>query len=801
MTPAANHLPIRVDRAADVVVRVVSCGLVVIFIGFIGAVGAATPANSQIAPQIESSINASSDARMLLEAYELVYDFDNEIVTAIGGVEIHYDGFTVEAGQVTYYQRSGRLIASGGVRIIEPDGNIITATQADITDDLRDGFVENINVQTVGRARFAARSAERRDGNITIFDNGVYTACEPCRDEPDRPPLWQVKATKIIVNREEKTVNYENASLEFYGVPIAWLPFLFHPDPTVKRKTGFLQPDAGYAKALGFSAATPFFWNIAPDKDITFIPTVYSNQGFLGQVEWRQRLMNGSYNIRLAGILQQDIAEFVDENGDRLSGYRKERGAVQTSGRFHINNRWTWGWDLLASSDRTFGRDYSIPGATERDVANTIYLTGMSEQNYFDLRAYAFKVQREDTVETDVITNIGIAHDDQSEQAIVHPILDHSYIFGQPVFGGELQIQSNVTSLTRAEHDLRTTPAVNYYTGVAGTFTRASTDISWQRTLVGMGGQMFTPFAYLKADVSWLTPELALPGDPHGLIKNEALGRAMPAVGLEYRWPFLATGGPATQTFGPIAQIIVRPDETHIGALPNEDAQSLIFDDSILFSRDKFSGYDRLEGGTRANAGFTYQARFSNGATFNALFGQSYHLTGVNSFAQSDVSLSGVGSGLESDTSDLVGGIVFNNGHGFSVVARGRFDDGNLDLNRGEITANAVYGRSNASIGIVHERKQPTLGISDDRQEVSGRAVVALNDNWAVSGSLVYDMENKSQVKHTIGLAFDNECFNLSATYSSTRDTYDDLVENKQFFVRFNLRTIGDSNLSYKLEE
>ena len=169
MTQAAKHLPVKVDRAAGIVVRVILCGLVFISIG---AVGAVTPAKSQIAPQIEGPIKASRNARMLLEADELVYDFDNEIVSAIGGVEIHYDGFTVEADKVTYYQRSGRLIASGGVRIVEPDGNIVTASQADITDDLRDGFVENINVQTVGRARFAARSADRRDGNITIFNNG-----------------------------------------------------------------------------------------------------------------------------------------------------------------------------------------------------------------------------------------------------------------------------------------------------------------------------------------------------------------------------------------------------------------------------------------------------------------------------------------------------------------------------------------------------------------------------------------------------------------------------------------------------
>ena len=296
------------------------------------------------------------------------------------------------------------------------------------------------------------------------------------------------------------------------------------------------------------------------------------------------------------------------------------------------------------------------------------------------------------------------------------------------------------------------------------------------------------------------SPQSALPGDPPVLITNGVVGRVMPAIGLEYRWPFLATGGPATQTFGPIAQIIVRPNETHIGDVPNDDAQSLVFDDSILFSRNKYSGNDRLEGGTRANVGFTYEARFNNGASFDALFGQSYQLAGVNSFAQRGVLPRGL-FGLESDISDFVGRIGFNNGHGFSVAARGRFDDGNLGLNRGEVSANAVYGQSNASVGFVHLRKQPTLGIVDDRQEISGRATIALNDNWAVSGSLVYDAENKAQVKHTIGLAYDNECFTLSAIYSNTREAYDDLVGNKQFFVRFNLRTIGDSKLSYKLEE
>src|ERR1700676_4630941 len=93
-------------------------------------------------------------------------------------------------------------------------------------------------------------------------------------------------------------------------------------------------------------------------------------------------------------------------------------------------------------------------------------------------------------------------------------------------------------------------------------------------------------------------------------------------------------GGP--QRIEPIAQLILRPNEPNIGRLPNEDSQSLVFDDSNLFKVDKFAGYDRVEGGGRANAGLQYTAQFNRGGYVSAMFGQSYQLFGVNSFAVAD---------------------------------------------------------------------------------------------------------------------------------------------------------------------
>src|SRR5690606_3312390 len=116
-----------------------------------------------------------------------------------------------------------------------------------------------------------------------------------------------------------------------FGVPIAYVPVFFHPDPTVRRKTGFLTPSFRHSDTLGFGVTTPFFWNLAPNYDVTFSPTMLSRQGLLMQTEWRHRMMNGSYSIRLAGIFQQDKDEFRDDDGAPLSGHRESRGSLRTT--------------------------------------------------------------------------------------------------------------------------------------------------------------------------------------------------------------------------------------------------------------------------------------------------------------------------------------------------------------------------------------------------------------------------------------------------------------------------------------
>ena len=90
-----------------------------------------------------------------------------------------------------------------------------------------------------------------------MLNQGVYTACEPCKAHPERPPLWQVRAAKIIENQQTHTIYFENAWLDIYGVPVAYIPYFSAPDPTVTRQSGLLAPTTPATTASAPASACP----------------------------------------------------------------------------------------------------------------------------------------------------------------------------------------------------------------------------------------------------------------------------------------------------------------------------------------------------------------------------------------------------------------------------------------------------------------------------------------------------------------------------------------------------------------
>ena len=393
-------------------------------------------------------------------------------------------------------------------------------------------------------------------------------------------------------------------------------------------------------------------------------------------------------------------------------------------------------------------------------------------------------------------TNDTGAEYNQDRQPLVAPVVDQSYLFDKTVLGGQLSMKNNLVSLTRGQTDCVDVNGDGIcekgdaILGLKGNFNRASTDWTWENQTIGPVGMVFKPFAYLRADAFYLAQDESLPG----ISDNGNYYRAMPALGLEWRWPILAAGMSSSFLFEPIAQMIVRPDEQLAGQLPNEDAQSLVFDDSSLFDWDKFSGYDRIEGGTRANIGFRYAAELGAIATVSGVVGQSYQLAGLNSYAVQDLTETGTVSGLESDVSDYVGSMTVDSGQGYFVTARGRVDSDTFDVNQAQITATGKMGDVTASASYLYLREQPAIASSNSgtpTDTVSGRASWQFTETWRVFGSVAWDFEEKKLAGNSIGIAYDDECTTFSIAYSEITQDYTDLQTSKSLIVSLQLRTLG----------
>ncbi len=744
--------------------------------------------------------NGEGGGQMLLEADQLIYDNNSDAVEAVGNVQIAYNGYTLVAQRVTYSRSSGRVIAQGEVEIVEPNGSRIYADEIDITDDFSDGFVSALRVETADNTRFAAESAERRDGEIAVFNNGVYTACEPCKENPAKPPLWQIRANRVIINSRTKRVEYEGASFELFGKPIAYLTRFSHADPSIKRQSGFLFPSVSYSENKGIAIRGSYFWAPADNYDLTVSETWYSNQGFLTEAEWRQRLESGAYNLRIAGINQQNPDDFGSENIDST---KSERLAVMSTGKFQINPRWTWGWNVLLQSDENFARTYSLRDFGGRDQTNEIFLTGLAGKNYFDLRGQKFLVQ-DDRVDQDGDALNG-NQKLQNQQGNALPIMDYNWVSDQAIGGGQVSFDMNLQNIHRHESNifnndgLVTQGANERYHGIAGNSTRISAEAEWKASEI-VNGAVVTASLSARGDGMMLnTEDLASVTNP--LVDNDGLGRGMAAGMLEIRYPLISRDGYATHLFEPIAQIIARPNETHIGQFVNEDAQSLVFDTTNLFERDKYSGYDRVEGGTRANVGFRYAANFRNGASVDIVGGQSFHLAGLNSFAQQDLVNAGLDSGLETTRSDYVVSANVNNGHGLQFGLGGRFDEKNLAFRRGELSARYVNPLFGVATSYVFIDSQPQYAYATRRHEVNASASVKLTDTWRAFASMSFDLEQSNLYQNGIGLAYDDSCFSFSMAYTRSEDRYTGDATESSVIFRLGLRTIGDYGYKYSLDD
>ncbi|HKU54684.1 MAG TPA: LPS assembly protein LptD [Rhizomicrobium sp.] len=683
------------------------------------------------------------DAPILLEADEIVYDSQAKTVSAVGHVEITDDGRVLLAERVEYDQASDKVTARGHVSITDDKGNVAFADHVVLTDHMRDGALQGFGALIGKTGRLAAKSAQRVNGNTVIARHTVYSPCTICNQPGQRTPLWQVKAERVVYDQTKHKVRFTSATVEVHGVPVAWLPAVSVPDPTVRYATGLLTPEFGNSTKIGYFTRLPLYLALSPSQDMTMAPMFTTSGGQVLELEYRARWNNG-------GLWFQGSGAYNPNGGLSGSPGAQTYGHIFGSARQSLNDNWRAGMDVQATSNSVYMRFYDVSFLDR--LVNDVFLEGTPGRSRFSLASYYFQGLRS----TDVTARI----------PFVLPRLEMSYIPIHKVAGGSFRLDLSGIAIGRdnQRNDQRVTGEMN-----------------WKKPFVFDNGQLWTIVADARGDFYHF--DYPSSGPPSAFATSIERGTAY--LGLDWRWPFVASGSSGrSYILQPIAQLVAQPYGGNPRGIRIEDSQSFEFDDNNVFSFNQVPGYDLIESGPRANVGVMAEALFPGGKV-EAQVGQTYRL-------KPDPLLAAF-SGNRGTSSDLVGSFSVKFPH-LDVTDRIDMDRGNGSIRRHEIYLTGTYDRSSLQLSYIHlPQSIASLGLPG-REEVNAQADVNVWRNWQVFAAIQRDLTNNQFLNTEYGLGYEDECLAISLAYRRKyiSDVIQGLPPSTSVILRFNLKT-GDS--------
>lgn len=706
------------------------------------------------------SAPSKSDDQVQFSADKLDYDSDADIVTATGDVRMYRAADRVRADKVVWNRKTGKVVASGSVVLTNPGGDMAYGDSVELTDTLKDGMVDNILVVLQQGGRIAARNGVRQTGIVTL-DDAAYTPCPVTgASNCPREPSWKITAVRVVYNPDLKRIFFKGARFHLFGLPSIPLPTFSSPVDD-DAHSGLLTPDFRYSRTNGLEFAFPYYWKIAPNRGLTVTPRIYSRVLPALQLRYDALTSSGAYQISGIGTVSPRTDSLVTATpGATQDDFR---GYLDASGKFQIDPYWSVSGSIRLTTDRTFLRRYDI----SRDdlLRNTVKVERIDLNSYLSISGWAVQTLR--------------VNDRQGLQPFALPEIDYRRRLSDPVLGGTVQLQLNTLAIGRA----------------AGQDTqRAFVSAQWELRRITRWGQEVSLTAYGRGDIYHASDTLAT--NVSSYRGSEGVrGRAIGALALDVKWPFVGRFLNGSQRLTPRFQVVAAPQTANLG-IPNEDARSVDLEDSNLFALNRFPGYDRFEDSTRFTYGADWAVTLPNFA-LSATIGQSYRLS-------TRPSLFPEGTGLTDRFSDFVGRTELRFKDFVSVTHRYRLDKNGLAVRRNEVDATVGSRSTYVLLGYLRLNRNITPALEDlrDREEARLGGRVKFARYWSLFGSAIIDLTDRREdpaslsngfdpIRHRIGIAYENDCLKLGLTWKRDYQDTGDARRGDSFLLTLAFRRLG----------
>lgn len=489
------------------------------------------------------------------------------MLIASGNVQIFYEGRLLTAAEIRYDSQARTISAVGPLSIREPNGTVFTAEFAELSENIRDGVIRGARLLLADQLQLASAEIRRTADRFNSMTNVIASSCQVCVSRPT--PVWQIRAQQITHDELRQRIYFRHATLEVFGLPVAYLPYFRIPSPEVQRATGFLVPQFLSSEYFGDGLKIPYYVTLGDHADTTITPTVTLQGAQLIDMEYRQRFRTGGFDLFGAFAIS-------DENGDDGRGFATAEGAFVLP------------YDVVLSFDGTILSDYGFMkqfsyNNTDR-VVSEISLSRYDDRSYFFLAAASLLSLRDD--------------ENNDRIPIVFPEFSYRNYRTDLFGGGKVGYEIDSVGLTREEGQ---------------SVTRVGGAIDWTVPLEFQYGIRAKAFTELELDFYRVRDSNQFPDD--------ILSSFHPSVGAEISWPLGQSFANSRHVFQPIVQVMYTADPSWNDAVPNEDSRQVEFDETNLFDLNRYPGQDASEIGLRANLGATYTIFNDDGWEISAATG------------------------------------------------------------------------------------------------------------------------------------------------------------------------------------
>jgi len=670
----------------------------------------------------------------VLKADKINGDQATNIISATGNVELKKDGNTLFSDTLSYDQNSHNISAVGNIRLKNYDMGNVLAKTADVKSDFKSGNFNDATIIFNDGSYMQSPKISRVNESKTIFKTPIFSIC-PNSDIKDDNLLAGAETDAISITSQQTTIDRSTDSVKtkhgvvrFYDFPILYTPYLKTAIPSSRRKSGFLHPSYVNSTKLGAGLKIPYYFNIAPDKDLTTTIQTYPGNGHLIlDNKYRKLRKNGSYAVDL------EVANNKPKNNN-LAGTKENtqstRWYLKSTGDLALPKNLNLEFNIDNVGDKNYLRDY----------ANQFngYTTSEINLDYIKDKDYG-------SIKTVRIQELEVSNDEK-EEPLALPILNY-YTEKKPEhsqFNQTYSLLTNATIIARKSgvqyRRLSLKPEVKIPYNLSGNLFELSSNIQGDFYNIENNFESSTRDNNFDSTITNYRPE----------------------ANLKWSLPMATKHNSNTLILEPLITATASTYTNSTGNTPNEDSNNTELTQSNLFLSDRLTGFDRNEAGQRLSYGF-------KSSLFNDYIGQFYLGLG-QSWRQASKTADVVIRGFnDSNKSNIVGEFSYKATKIFNITYTFQLNESNYRNDINEVSTGFDFDRIKIGSSYIFLRESTTNLTKREQADFSLRFYIT--KKLIFDSGATYDLVSKRKIGRRFGLNYNGCCISYGITVSENNPT------------------------------